>query len=203
MSMSDLPSCFPGFEAIHRYMDRRDDEVVAELRPGDFYVTKRGERIITILGSCVAACVRDVKVGVGGMNHFLLPNVSRSAPGSWSDAARYGSYAMETLINEVLKRGGAKNRLEIKIFGGARIIEGLSDVGAKNVDFVTRYLDLEQLSVESKDVGGEQARVVHYWPVTGRVRVKKIKGAAKLAATEVSYGARISDAVPCGDVELF
>ena len=122
-------------------------------------VTRNNEMVTTVLGSCVAACVRDRKTRVGGMNHFLLP-ADRAAGESWSSAARYGSYAMEALINEVLKHGGARNRLEIKLFGGARMVAGLSDVGQQNIEFVQKYLRTEQLSPDVEDVGGDRARVV-------------------------------------------
>ena len=197
-----IPESYPGFEEINRFIDVASGECTADLRPGEFYVTRNNEMVTTVLGSCVAACVRDRKTRVGGMNHFLLP-ADRAAGESWSSAARYGSYAMEALINEVLKHGGARNRLEIKLFGGARMVAGLSDVGQQNIEFVQKYLRTEQLSPDVEDVGGDRARVVQFWPATGAARVKRVKNESSVIANESQYRQRIGNEGSGGSVELF
>jgi len=139
---------------------------------GDFRVAEHPDAVLTtVLGSCVAACMRDPALGVGGMNHFLLPGAhdsSRDAAGG--DAQRFGAYAMELLVNALLQRGAQRGRLEVKLFGGARMLKGLTDVGAANAAFAEGYLRDEGLTHAGGSLRGDQARRVQYWPATGRAR---------------------------------
>jgi chemotaxis protein CheD len=143
---------------------------VVRVLPGEAYVTARSsEMIITILGSCVAACVRNPATGFGGLNHFMLPE---SDSGFWNGASaalRYGNYAMEVLINEVLKSGCRRQDLEIKLFGGADLTDGPTLIGSSNVSFVLDYLRAEELAIASTDLGGSCGRRIHYHPSTGVV----------------------------------
>jgi chemotaxis protein CheD len=123
----------------------------------------------TILGSCVAACVRDPLAGVGGMNHFLLPG-DKEASTSDPHALRYGVQSMELLLNAVYRMGARRERLEVKLFGGARVIDGLSDVGQQNASFAERFLQAEGITLRGGSLRGEQARRIQFWPVSGRVR---------------------------------
>ena len=121
----------------------------------------------TILGSCVAACLRDPEAGIGGMNHFLLPgDVTRAGGG----IERYGVHLMELLINGLLKRGAQRQRLEGKLFGGARMLDGLSDIGAKNATFAKSYFKDEGIKLVAEDLGGRHGRRIEYYPVSGRAR---------------------------------
>jgi chemotaxis protein CheD len=124
--------------------------------------------LTTILGSCVAACLRDPEAGVGGMNHFLLPG-DLQASGN-SDVERYGVHLMELLINGLLKRGARRERLEAKLFGGARVVEGLSDIGSKNASFAKSYLRNEGIKLVAEDLGGLLGRRMEYYPISGRAR---------------------------------
>jgi chemotaxis protein CheD len=125
----------------------------------------------TILGSCVAACIRDAKAGVGGMNHFLLPG-DKAGPANSGEpqALRYGVQSMELLLNALYRLGARRERLEVKLFGGARVIDGLSDVGQQNAAFAERFLQAEGIALMGGSLRGEQARRVQFWPVSGRVR---------------------------------
>ncbi len=138
--------------------------------PGHFDVTDaKDEMVVTVLGSCVAACIRNPFTGFGGLNHFMLP---ASDDGEWSGAGaalRYGNFAMEALINEILKSGCFRNELEIKIFGGSDKHTSRSGVGAKNIAFVKRYLQDEGLQVTAMDLGGVSGRMIYYVPSTGKV----------------------------------
>ncbi|NWG53515.1 MAG: chemotaxis protein CheD [Hydrogenophilaceae bacterium] len=118
----------------------------------------------TILGSCVAACLRDPIAGVGGMNHFLLPGDKDDR----GDAMRYGVHSMELLINGLLQRGAIKSRLEGKLFGGANVVHGLTDVGAQNARFAVQFLQKEGIALLGDSLGGDRARRIRYWPVSGR-----------------------------------
>lgn len=120
----------------------------------------------TVLGSCVAACLWDAQQGLGGMNHFLLPE----APHGSAADERYGVQAMEMLINGLLKRGASRDRLRAKVFGGARMTAGLMDIGARNGAFVRQFLTTEGIRLESASLGGERARRIQFWPVSGRAR---------------------------------
>lgn len=133
---------------------------------GEHHVTRDPNVVLsTILGSCVAMCLRDPVAGVGGMNHFLLPDGS----GAGTDAGRrYGAYAMELLINDVLKAGGRRDRLEAKLFGGGRMFDSLRDVGRSNADFAEKFLRDEGIPVVGGSLRGDGGRRVHYWPVTGK-----------------------------------
>lgn len=132
----------------------------------------------TILGSCVAACLRDPVTGVGGMNHFLLPGEARAS----GEATRYGVHLMELLINNLLQKGARKSRLEAKIFGGARTMSRLSDVGRQNGDFAERFLTDEGIPIVNASLGGELGRKVEFWPVSGRARQNILSGHETLKA---------------------
>jgi chemotaxis protein CheD len=200
----------PGFENVNRYWDQENQIVAAKLMPGDYYVTKQDEMITTVLGSCVAACIRDVVAGVGGMNHFMLPETSKSRLTDWDEgvvgnASRYGNYAMEHLINSILQNGGKRKNLEVKLFGGGKIVATLGDVGARNIQFVLDYVDTEALNLVSQDLGDIYPRKVNFFPQTGRVRMKKIKDLHNqtIFIREKQYSSSIKDAPVEGSIELF
>jgi len=141
---------------------------------GEYHVVDREDVVLTtILGSCVAACIRDPFARTGGMNHFLLPgNNGRSS----LDAQSYGVHLMELLVNGLLQRGAHRHRLEAKLFGGARTIEGLSDIGAMNGEFAETFLRNEGISIVGGDLGGDRGRRVEYWPLSGRARQVMLSG---------------------------
>lgn len=179
MNKQDIPQALPGFGTINRYWDRRHQAITAKILPGEYYVSTQREIISTVLGSCVSACVRDASYGIGAMNHFLLPLHKDE---NWSEqitvdsqATRYGNYAMEHMINDVLKYGGRKENLEFKIFGGSRIIGEMGTVGQNNIRFVLNYLQVEGYRLLAQDVGGRNPRKVLFDPQSGKVRVKKIQ----------------------------
>lgn len=123
--------------------------------------------LTTILGSCVAACIRDPMAGIGGMNHFLLPGCEA---GGTSDSERYGVHAMELLLNALLAQGASRRRLEAKVFGGAKTIAGRAEIGAMNADFAVSFLQREQISIVGECLRGPMGRRVQYWPISGRAR---------------------------------
>ena len=173
------PPALNGFEQINRFWDFKNQSFSAKILPGEYYVTRQNEIIATVLGSCVSACVRDVRNGIGAMNHFLLPLNKGEC---WSQkqqadslSTRYGNYAMEHMINDVLKYGGVKKNLEFKVFGGSRVMSNLGDIGDSNIEFVLNYLQIEGFKVAAQDVGGINPRKIMYFPLSGKVRVKKIK----------------------------
>lgn len=195
-----------GFEEINRYLDPHLGCYVAKILPGQFYVTRQSEVIATVLGSCVAACVRDTGNGVGGMNHFMLPEPGPGDKGSWSRTAgrpaRYGTDAMEQLINAILKAGGVRSRLEVKIFGGARVI---SDVGRRNVEFVRNYLETEGLELIAEDVGDVYPRHVQFFPDSGRARMRRLRSLhnTTILDRERGYLKQLAKDPIKGEVELF
>jgi chemotaxis protein CheD len=157
--------------------DHRFPYEIASILPGEFFVSLEPMIVYTVLGSCIAACIRDPIVRVGGMNHFMLPTPKDgNRNDAWGDEPmRYGSFAMEQLINEILKRGGMKRRLEIKLFGAGKIYEGTIDIGARNAEWVRRYLQTEGLHVAKSDLGDVYPRKVYYFTNSGRVLMKKIE----------------------------
>lgn len=163
------------FAHIRRMRDHRFPHEIASILPGEYFVSATPMIVYTVLGSCVSACIRDPVAGVGGMNHFMLPQPKQGGNDSWGESTRYGSYAMESLINDILKRGGHKNRLEVKLFGAGRIYEGNIDVGARNAEWVLEYVRTEGLVVSKTDLGDVLPRKLYYFTESGRVLMKKIE----------------------------
>ena len=199
-----------GFEDIKRYWDSTNGMVAAKILPGEYYVTNENELVTTVLGSCISACIRDKVTGIGGMNHFMLPEInehklSARAEHVVGNASRYGNYAMEHLINVILTNGGKRKNLEVKVFGGGKIIPTLGDVGLNNIDFVLEYIDTEALQLVSQDLGDIYPRKVMYFPKTGKVRMKKIKHLHNetIALREKQYRTTIKDVPVISDIELF
>ncbi len=173
---------------------------------GHHLVSDRADvMMVTTLGSCVAACVYDPAAAVGGMNHFLLPEVPESEQGDASAAARYGSVAMERLINELLSKGAKRDRLEVKLFGGARVIESSFDVGHQNARFALDYVRREGLKLVGQDLGGASARRVHYFPHSGKAMRKMLRPEAlsETANQELHFRSTLRQKPIEGDVELF
>jgi chemotaxis protein CheD len=196
-----------GFEHVNRYWDKEREIVAAKILPGEYYVTRVDEVVTTVLGSCVSACIRDRESGIGGMNHFMLPQTST---GKGTDeivgiATRYGNFAMEHLINTILSNGGKRKNLEVKVFGGGKIIPTLTDVGIKNITFVLDYLSQEGLKPLAQDLGDIYPRKVVYYPKTGKVNMKKIQDLHNdtIIQRERQYINTLKVVPVAGDVELF
>ncbi len=167
---------------------------------GEYAVSGDGNvALTTILGSCVAACMRDPRAGVGGMNHFLLPGALVGE----SEGKERGVHAMELLINALLQAGARRDHLEVKLFGGARMMKNLSDIGAKNAAFASDFLRQERIVYLGGSLGGEQARRIRFWPVTGKAQ-QRIMGQSEnhVFARELSIAATPPPSAD-GDVEFF
>jgi chemotaxis protein CheD len=199
-----------GFEQLQRFWEPDTHRWTVKILPGEYYVTRSDEAITTVLGSCISACIRDPIAKVGGMNHFMLPEDNavhepraRDAPVVLS--TRYGSHAMESLINDLLKLGARRGRLEIKVFGGGRVLSAMTDIGARNIEFITSYLNLERLPIDAQDVGGEQPRKVIYFPLDGKVRVRKLRPIENrgISDREKLYMDSLRAKEDGGDIELF
>ena len=204
------PLALPGFEHVRRSWHETYKTCAARLLPGEYYVTKSDEGVYTTLGSCISACIRDRVSGIGGMNHCMLPASAMADKDSWrstslSEATRYGNFAMEHLINDILKNGGQKQNLEVKLFGGGRIMANMTDVGMRNITFVHDYLKTEGLKAVSEDLGDIYPRMVVYFPLTGTVRVKRLRSlhTNTIAAQETQYLESFKSKPVSGDIELF
>ena len=197
------PRALKGFESLRRYFDGAEGSWVVPVLPGDFYVTKSGEIITTVLGSCVSACIRDPESGLSGLNHFMLPNQLGSYHAG--EALRYGCYAVERLLNELVKYGARREDLEIKVFGGGKVIAGMSDIGRKNIAFIHEYFETEGLQIAAEDTGGTCARRVRYYSDSGRVLIQRLQTteASEVAQTETELQRHLSIAPPRGEVDLF
>ena len=195
----------PGFESINRYWDKTLETNVAKILPGEYYVTVANEGITTVLGSCVSACIRDRVFGIGGMNHFMLPLRGEENQEPYGLAERYGNFAMEHLINDVLKNGGRRDNLEVKLFGGGKILAQLSDVGKRNIQFVREYLHTEGYNVVAEDLGDIYPRKVMYFPATGKVLLKKLRSLhnTTVIERETSYYEDLRKEPVQGEVDLF
>ncbi len=159
------------------YFDREFGIDAVKLMPGQCYVTSADVLLTTVLGSCVSACLRDSTAGVGGMNHFMLPEDAEGALHSPNTAMRYGAYAMAMLMRELLKAGARRERLEAKVFGGGAVMNGLSkiNIGERNAEFVLRFLKAEHIPVVAQDLLGGLPRRINYFPKSGRVALRRLR----------------------------
>jgi chemotaxis protein CheD len=190
----------PG-EASFFYWDANFGNAAVKVLPGEFFVSDEDMLIVTTLGSCIAACLWDRERRIGGMNHFMLPAGD-------SDSGRYGSYAMELLINQLLKRGASRSTLEAKVFGGGAVVAQMTtiNVGERNTQFVFDYLHTERIPVVSKDVLDVCARKVCLLPATGKALVKRLaptNPAALLAAERAAAEKALPQTTGGGSVDLF
>ncbi len=192
--------------ASNHYYDRNFSTEAVKILPGEYFVTQSDILLVTVLGSCVSACIRDPGTGVGGLNHFMLPEAGQDM-GAASTSARYGTHAMELLINQLIKLGARRSHLEAKVFGGGNVLAGLTvtDVGPRNAAFVMDFLATEKIRVHAKDLVGTFPRKIYYFPATGKVLVKKLKSMhnSTIVERERSYRDRIQSTPVGGDVELF
>ena len=193
--------------ATNVYYDRTFDRDAAKILPGEYYFTGKDMLIVTVLGSCVAACIRDRVSGVGGMNHFMLPDGGNDADSPVSASMRYGTYAMEILINDLLKAGAKRENLEAKVFGGGAVLRGFIaiNVGERNAHFVRAYLRAENIRIVAEDLNDVHPRKVYFFPRTGKVLVKKLMQMNNntLVNREQDYASRLQTSSVAGDVELF
>jgi chemotaxis protein CheD len=193
--------------ASNVYYDRTFDCDAAKILPGEYYYTSKNMLIVTVLGSCVSACIRDRVTGIGGMNHFMLPDSGRDGDSPVSASMRYGTYAMEVLINDLLKAGARRENLEAKVFGGGHVLRGFIaiNVGERNARFVREYLRAENIRVLAEDLNDVHPRKVYFFPRTGRVLVKKLRQLNNntIANREQDYASRLQTSPVAGAVELF
>jgi chemotaxis protein CheD len=204
-----LAPALPQFAHIRRAWDAELGVPVAKLLPGEYYVTRHDEAIFTVLGSCVSACVRERKLGIGGMNHFMLPLDKSGGTGAWAEniatsATRYGNFAMEHLINDIMELGGQRSNLEFKVIGGGKVLDIDLDVGARNAQFVRDYLKTEGFLITAEDLGDSFARKLYYSPATGKVRVKRLVSTVnRLVFAREREAASAPAQAEFGSIELF
>jgi chemotaxis protein CheD len=193
--------------ATNLYFDKSFNRQAVKLLPGEYYVTDKDMLLVTVLGSCVAACIRDCYSGIGGMNHFMLPDGGGDAGSPLNASARYGTYAMEILINQLLKLGARRCNLEAKVFGGGNVLDGLNvaNVGQRNADFVLKFLQIEKIRVVAQDLIDIYPRKVYFFPKNSKVMVKKLRNLhnTTISQREKDYRQRLRRVDSGGDVELF
>lgn len=190
------------------YFDRTFNCDAAKISPGEYYFTDKDMLIVTVLGSCVSACIRDTKTGIGGMNHFMLPEGAKADKDNpVSESMRYGTYAMEVLINQLLRNGARRENLEAKIFGGGNVLRSFTanNVGDRNAAFVKKFLKDEGIKVTGEDLLDIYPRKVYYFPKTGKVLVKKLKQLNNytLVKREQDYSSKLKTNDVAGDIDLF
>jgi chemotaxis protein CheD len=207
---SSFPPPLTGFEHINRYWDKMHNIQAAKILPGEYYVTTQQEAIVTVLGSCVSACVRDRVFGIGGMNHFMLPMTNANSSDAWQNininaATRYGNFAMEHLINTILSNGGMRENLEVKVFGGGKILAQMTDIGSRNISFVRDYIATEELDLLAEDLGDIYPRKVMYNPITGKVKMKKLRSLHNntIVARETEYMQKLDVEPVESEIDLF
>ena len=189
------------------YYDRNFKTEAVKILPGEYYVTSRDMALVTTLGSCVAACILDRVRGIGGMNHFMLPGGADDGSNLLSASARYGTYAMEKMINDLLKMGAKRSHLEAKVFGGGNMLRGFTgtSVGVRNAEFVLNYMRTENIAIVGKDLLDIYPRKVYFFPRSGDVLVKKLRNMHNdtIIEREKVYSAHLTVADVQGEIELF
>ena len=189
------------------YFDSHLNLEAAKILPGEYYVTARDMVLVTVLGSCVTACIRDRLSGIGGMNHFMLPNASPDQDSPASLSARYGAFAMEVLINSLISLGAQRTLLEAKVFGGGNVLPGMTmmNIGQRNAEFALGFLSAEKIRVVARDLIDVYPRKVYYFPKSGKVMLKKLRHVHNktIYQREIEYGTRLVKEEVAGDVELF
>lgn len=190
----------PG-EASFFYVDHHFQYDAVKVLPGEYFVTGEDVLVMTVLGSCIAACIWDNKARLGGMNHFMLPEGE-------DGSGRYGSYAMELLLNEMFKMGARRETMQAKIFGGGAVMAGFTtmNVGERNTQFVLDYLAAERIPVVSQDVLDVHPRKVCFFPVTGKVLVKRLAHAhpeALVVEERKGNAVNVAKSTAGGSVDLF
>ncbi|MEQ6291740.1 chemoreceptor glutamine deamidase CheD [Vogesella sp. GCM10023246] len=197
----------PKGHAAHRYFDKHFNKNAAKLLPGEYQATDDGLLLVTVLGSCVSACLRDRVTGIAGMNHFMLPDQGSSSSDRLMPA-RFGTHAMELLINDMLKLGANRRTLEAKVFGGGSVLDGMTkvNIGQRNASFVHAFLAQEHIPIVAEDLGADIARKVYFFTDSGKVLIKKIRPQQTLVQEEDSYRRRIdrdTESKGSGDIDLF
>ncbi len=209
-SRETWPDVLDGFDGITRIWDSKHRLCAAKILPGEYYVTRTHEIITTVLGSCISACIRDPLSGVGGMNHFMLPGDTKRSLGRWGGGecleTRYGIAAMEKLINDILKQGGSKDRLELKLFGGGTVLAmDVNNIGERNIEFARQFVRAEGFSIAAEDVGGPHPRKVNYFPRTGKVMIRRLRSLQTKAILdrEKRYESNLASEDQSCEIELF
>jgi chemotaxis protein CheD len=188
------------------HYDNRLNAIMVWVCQGEFYVSTNSREVLTtILGSCIAVCIRDPETGFGGMNHFLLPEDTKINPGLPGLQLRYGSFSIERLINVLVSYGARREKLEIKVFGGANVIRGTSNIGHRNADFVEQYFKREGLTIAAKHLRGHTPRRVRYFPSTGVVHMSECGSdtAAEFLRNESRLPLEAEVVRKAGEVEIF
>ncbi len=205
--MTTMHADYAEIVAPNLYYDKKFEIDAVKIMPGEYYVTARDMAMVTVLGSCVAACISDRTSGIGGMNHFMLPGSRGDDDSILSPSMRYGTYAMEIMINQLFKMGAKRSNLEAKVFGAGNVLSGLtvSNVGERNADFVLDYLRTEDIALTGQDLLDIHPRKVYFFPRTARVLVKKLRSVHNdtIVERDKMYSSRLNVADVQGDVELF
>ena len=163
----------PTFNSIEK--TTRDGVITAKVLPGEYYLTKDDEVITTVLGSCIAICIRDIKTGIGGINHFMYPiSTDTVLDDNALPASSFGNYAMECLFNDFIAMGGNSENLEIKMFGGGKILSSQAYIGDENIRFAKQFLLKNKYLITAEDIGGEFSRKLTYSPKSGKAMIRKL-----------------------------
>lgn len=193
--------------ATNLYFDRNFNTQAAKILPGEYYVTGKDMVLVTVLGSCVTACIRDTVSGIGGINHFMLPESGGGDGDPLSTSARYGTNAMELLINQLVKLGARRANFEAKVFGGGNVLPHMTvaRIGERNAEFVLKFLATEQIRIAARDLVDIYPRKVYYFPKTGKVMVKKLRNMhnSTIVDREKDYRSKLTQNNVGGEIELF
>ncbi len=200
-----MPAMTASHPPLH-YLDREFGLPAVKILPGQWHAARGDVAITTVLGSCVSTCLWDPMVRIGGMNHFMLPGDGANSQSAWADSARFGVYAMEVLINDMIRLGADRRRMVAKVFGGAQLLAGFGrlDVGAKNSEFALEFLRVEGIRLLAKDLLDVYPRKVHFFVDTGKVQVKRLALAPgeTVQKREREYLSNLAGGRG-GDVEIF
>lgn len=187
-----MESC--NFEVPISYYDKRFSIDAVKLLPGQYFVTTQDKMLVTVLGSCVAACLYDPETGIGGMNHFMLPAVLRPDQQTAKTFTKYGVFAMQKLLETLTRMGAKPANFEAKVFGGGHVMEGFAscDVGTQNARFIEQFMATNEIPIVSRDLYQDYARKVYFLPQTGEVQMRRIRRLNNTTIIEREKAHRIS-----------
>ena len=164
---------------MNKHYDPHFQKDIITIHPGEYYTSKDDIYIATVLGSCISVALYDIKQGFGGMNHFMLPKSNRDEPLSSEDEGRFGNFAMELLINDMINKGSSKQSLRAKVFGGGNVLDAgnsqINMTGINNINFALNYLKAENIPIIVNDTGGIFPRKIYFNPLTSKVYLKRIQ----------------------------
>ena len=186
---------------MNSYFDNHFNKKIITIYPGEFYTSNDNEMISTVLGSCISIALFDSEKKIGGLNHFMLAKDTSIEDDRESNRlmGKFGEYAMELLLKDVLQKGAKLENLQAKVFGGSNVFNLPAKTGAQvgevNIKFAFDYLKQKKIPVVTSNTGGTAPRKIFFDPISSKVYLKYIQNRnvdAQLESKEEAYLSEIN-----------